>query len=227
MRLHIPLPTHVRRAALAAAIASLAVASLAVAAAACGTTTTTSATPTGGAGPVSTGPAITPSPAPTASSALAARVGADCAMIPTQGKGSVGSMSTEQAIKAAAGNPQLSVFIAAIRTAGLDKTLNSRHSYTLVIPANSAFAGLSKTQIAHLRNSGDLVRIVKYHAVRARISPQQFATGARPLTLQGKPVTLSKTGSVYKVNGATVLCGNIKTSNATVYIVNKVLLPPG
>jgi uncharacterized surface protein with fasciclin (FAS1) repeats len=29
------------------------------------------------------------------------------------------------------------------------------------------------------------------------------------------------------VNGATVLCGNIKTRNATVYIVNKVLLPPG
>jgi uncharacterized surface protein with fasciclin (FAS1) repeats len=32
---------------------------------------------------------------------------------------------------------------------------------------------------------------------------------------------------VYKVNGATVLCGNIKTSNATVYIVNELLLPPG
>ncbi len=29
------------------------------------------------------------------------------------------------------------------------------------------------------------------------------------------------------MNGATVLCGNIKTTNATVYIVSKVLLPPG
>jgi uncharacterized surface protein with fasciclin (FAS1) repeats len=47
------------------------------------------------------------------------------------------------------------------------------------------------------------------------------------MTLQGTPLALSKSGSVYKVNGATVLCGNIRTRNATVYIVNKVLLPPG
>jgi uncharacterized surface protein with fasciclin (FAS1) repeats len=207
-----------------AAWAALA-AGLALAAAACGSTTTTSATPTGGAGPVS----LTPRPSPSAGSptGTAARVGADCAMIPAKGKGSIGSMSTEQAVKAASTNPQLSVFTAAVRSAGLDKTLNSRRSYTLIVPANSAFAALSKTQIVHLHNAGDLLKIVRYHALKTRISLQQFASGARPLTLQGKPLTLSRSGSVYKVNGATVLCGNIKTSNATVYIVNKLLLPPG
>ncbi len=148
-------------------------------------------------------------------------------MIPNSGQGSISSMSTQQAITAASSNPQLSVFIAAVRSAGLDKTLNARPAYTLMIPANSAFASLSKTQIIHLKNSGDLLNIVRYHALKARVSPQQFASGARPDTLQGKPLTLSKTGSAYKVNGATVLCGNIKTANATVYIVNKVLLPPG
>ena len=148
-------------------------------------------------------------------------------MIPAKGKGSIGSMSREQAVKAASTNPQLSVFTAAVRSAGLDNTLNSRRSYTLIVPVNSAFAALSKTQIVHLHNAGDLHKIVRYHALKTRISPQQFASGARPLTLQGKPLTLSKSGSVYKVNGATVLCGNIKTSNATVYIVNELLLPPG
>jgi uncharacterized surface protein with fasciclin (FAS1) repeats len=136
-------------------------------------------------------------------------------------------MSTEQAIKAASSNPQLSVFMAAVRTAGLDRPLSTRRSYTLIVPANSAFASLTKTQIAELHNSGSLFKIVRYHALKSRIGPQEFAAGARPLTLQGKPLTLSKSGSVYKVNGATVLCGNIKTRNATVYIVNKVLLPPG
>ena len=77
-------------------------------------------------------------------------------MIPATGKGSIGSMSSEQAVRAAASNPQLSVFIAAVRTAGLDKTLNTRHAYTLFIPANSAFAALTKTQIVHLHNTGDL-----------------------------------------------------------------------
>jgi len=210
------------RSKLARPAAAGALAGLALAAAACGSSTTTSATPTGSAGPVT--PTASPSPA---ASGTAARIGADCAMIPNAGQGSVSSMSTQRAITAASSNPQLSVFIAAVRSAGLDKTLNARHAYTLMIPANSAFASLSKTQIIHLKNSGDLLNIVRYHALKARVSPQQFASGVRPATLQGKPLTLSKSGSAYKVNGATVLCGNIKTANATVYIVNKVLLPPG
>ena len=197
-----------------------ALAGLALAVAACGSSTTTSASPTGSANSTAA------PPSPTVSG-TAARIGADCAMIPNSGQGSISSMSTQQAITAASSNPQLSVFIAAVRSAGLDKTLNTRHAYTLMIPANSAFASLSKTQIIHLKNSGDLLNIVRYHALKARVSPHQFASGARPATLQGKPLTLSKTGSAYKVNGATVLCGNIKTANATVYIVSKVLLPPG
>ncbi len=201
------------------------VAGLALAAAACGSSTITQATPTGGAGPVSTTPNPSASTAPVSGSA--ARVGADCAIIPVKGKGSVGSMGSEQVITAASTNPQLSVFTAAVRKARLDKTLDSRRSYTLIVPANSAFASLSRTQIVHLHNTGELTKIVRYHAIKAKISPQQFASGAKPATLQGKSLTLSKSGSVYKVNGATVLCGNIKTRNATVYIVNKVLLPPG
>ena len=146
-------------------------------------------------------------------------------MIPPAGSGSVGSMTTKQAIVAASSNPQLSDFVAAVRTAGLDKTLDSLHSYTLIIPANSAFASLSSTQIIQLHKPADLIKIIRYHVVKTRLSPQQFGNGARPATLQGKMLALSKTGSVYKVNGATVLCGNIKTSNAAIYIVDMVLLP--
>jgi len=213
---------HSLRAAPAACAAFAA--GLALAATACGSTTTTSATPTGGAGPVS----LTPNPSASSlhPSGTVARVGANCGMIPAKGKGSIGSLSSEQVIKAASTNPQLSVFTTVVRTARLDKTLNSRPSYTLIIPANSAFAALSKSQVARLRNPADLSRIVKYHALKARVSPQQFAAGGRPATLQGKPLTLSKSGSAYTVNGATVLCGNIRTRNATIYIVNKVLLPP-
>lgn len=154
-------------------------------------------------------------------------MGADCgAVIPATGRASLGSVGTEKAITATSGNPRLSVFIAAVRSARLERALNSRGSYTLVIPDNSAFAALPKAQILRLRNPGQLQKIVRYHTVPATIGPHQFATGAAPKTLQGKPLMLSQAGSVYKVNGATVLCGNIRTSNATVYIVNKVLLPP-
>jgi uncharacterized surface protein with fasciclin (FAS1) repeats len=238
MRLHSLRRTHVQGAAVAASIA--------FAVTACGNAPLPSATHTGGAGPVVSGSAgrssSTGSPSPSGTStsspstsspsspsptaaATAALVGSDCGMIPLTGNGNIGSMSTKKAITAASSNPQLSVFVAAVRTADLDKTLNSLHSYTLIIPANSAFASLSRTQIIHLHKSGDLPKIIRYHAVRGWLSPQQFASGAQPATLQGKALKLSKTGPVYMVNGATVLCGNIKTSNATIYIVNKVLLP--
>ncbi|HEX9032743.1 MAG TPA: fasciclin domain-containing protein [Streptosporangiaceae bacterium] len=135
-------------------------------------------------------------------------------------------MSTQDAIAAASTNPQLSVFVAAVRTAGLDKLLTTRHAYTLIIPANSAFASLSKTDIIRLKNSGELMKIVKYHAVSTSITPQQFAGGATVTTLEGGRLTLAKSGTAYKVGPASVLCGNIRTANATVYIVSKVLLPP-
>jgi uncharacterized surface protein with fasciclin (FAS1) repeats len=32
-------------------------------------------------------------------------------------------------------------------------------------------------------------------------------------------------GAVYEVNNADIICGNIQTANATVYIINKVLEP--
>lgn len=197
-----------------------AMAGLVLAATACGTSPPVPARPTGGAGPYSVRPSA-------ARPGSAAPIGADCGMLPATGTGSIRQMSTEQAITAASSNPQLSVFTAAVRTAGLDKTLNARHSFTLMVPVNSAFASLSGTQITHLHNSGELPKIVKYNALKARVYPDQFAAGAKPVTLQGKHLRLSKSGSVYQVNGASVLCGNIKTANATVYIVSKVLLPPG
>lgn len=135
-------------------------------------------------------------------------------------------MTTQQAITAASSNPQLSVFIAAVRSAKLDKTLNAKHSYTLIIPANSAFASLSTTDITHLKNSGELLKVLRYHAVSTRITPQQFASAATAATMEGSSLKFTRAGSQYKVAGATVLCGNIQTANATVYIVNKVLLPP-
>ena len=186
----------------------------ALATAACGTSPTTSATPIGTATPP--GPAGAPS----------GTVGADCTMIPAHGAGSLRSMSTQRAVAAAASNPQLSVFTAAVRTSGLDKTLAARHAFTLMIPVNSAFAGLSKTQIIHLHNSGDLLKTVRYHAVAARIGPARFDRGASYPTMEGGSLRVARSGPDYTVNGATVLCGNIKTANATVYIISKVLQPP-
>jgi uncharacterized surface protein with fasciclin (FAS1) repeats len=44
-------------------------------------------------------------------------------------------------------------------------------------------------------------------------------------TLEGSQLRTSKMGSTYEVNSAAITCGNLHTANATVYIINTVLMP--
>ena len=45
-------------------------------------------------------------------------------------------------------------------------------------------------------------------------------------TLQGESLTVTGSGEEFKVNDANVVCGNVQTANATVYVIDGVLMPP-
>lgn len=188
-------------------------------AAACGTTTTSNPAPSG------TGTTHQPTSSSVPVSTTA-RIGADCGKFSSARLSSMHSMSLGKALKAAAHNPQLSLVTAAAAKAGLTADLNSMHAITLFVPANTAFMHLSMTTAGMLRNRANLTRVLRYHVVGTRINPVQMAHGAVVPTLEGSQLRFSKMGSVYEVNGATILCGNIQTANATIYIINKVLTPP-
>ena len=148
-------------------------------------------------------------------------------MFPSTGNGSLTKLSTQDALKAAQGNPELSAFVAAVRAAGLDATLQGQHSFTLFIPSNVAFGTMSKADLIKLHNLGQLIRILKYHIALGQVAPADFTSGGSVRTAEGSSLKLARKGSVYEVNNATVLCGNIRTADAIVYIISKVLLPPG
>jgi uncharacterized surface protein with fasciclin (FAS1) repeats len=166
-------------------------------------------------------PAASPSP-----STSPGRIGSGCGFIPVRGPGSFTSMSTQRVAAAAASNPQLSVFSSAIKTAALDGRLNARHAFTLIIPVNSAFSALSAAQITYLRKPANLAAMVRRHVVPAGLTPARIARGGSVGTLSGARLVLAKRGADYQVNAATVLCGNIKTANGTIYVIDRVLLPP-
>ena len=167
-----------------------------------------------------------PPPLPTASpTSEAGHIGADCGIIARHGAGSFRSMSAQHAVTAAASNPQLSVFSLAIRAAALANELNSTRSLTLFIPVNSAFAALTKQEITFLHNPANVVKVVRRAIVPVRITPTRFAHGGTVITQSGARLTLAKRGASYRVNQAIVLCGNISTTNGTLYIIDKVLLP--
>ena len=46
------------------------------------------------------------------------------------------------------------------------------------------------------------------------------------VTVQGAPVTVTGVPTELKVNDASVACGGVQTANATVYLIDTVLMPP-
>jgi uncharacterized surface protein with fasciclin (FAS1) repeats len=151
--------------------------------------------------------------------------GSDCGMVPATGMGSIHGMSMDPVATAAAHNPLLTTLAKDIKTAGLTADLNSMHTLTVFAPANDAFAKLPASAMTMMHSQAELAKILKYHVVSGSITTAQLASGNPLTTLEGGTIKPSKMGSIYEVNNADVICGNIHTANATVYIINKVLTP--
>ena len=69
-----------------------------------------------------------------------------------------------------------------------------------------------------------LTDILTYHVVPGRLSPAELDGTHK--TVEGKDLTVTGMGNGLKVNGVNVICGNVQTANATVYLVDTVLMPP-
>ena len=200
-------------------VAGAGAAVLALAAAGCGNSGTTSAT----AGAAATHHAMSSRSHPMAEPA---RFGPDCGMVPATGMGSFHGMAMDPVVTAASHNPLLTSFAADVKAAGLVSDLNSMHSFTVFVPANSAFSRLPRGEMSMMMHrSAELSRILKYHIVSGRVTPAKLASGMALTTLEGGSLTGAKMGSVYEIGKAHVICGNIQTANATVYVINKVLVP--
>jgi uncharacterized surface protein with fasciclin (FAS1) repeats len=202
------------------------VASLGLATAACSSSGSSSASAPASSARASSSP-MSSSPMSSSSAATAAKdFGPGCASVPKTGAGSFTGMATAPVATAASANPVLSTLVTAVKKADLVDTLNAANGITVFAPENSAFAKIpSATLNGVLANKGELTKILTYHVVAGRYTPAQLAKGMTLKTLQGGTVTTAMSGGTYTVNGANVVCGNVQTANATVYIIGSVLMP--
>jgi uncharacterized surface protein with fasciclin (FAS1) repeats len=212
--------------------ASVAAAGLAVGAAACSSSSSTPAAsaPTSSAAstpmPASSSPMASSSAASGAAASTTSDFGPGCASVPKSGAGSFTGMATAPVATAASANPVLSTLVAAVKQAGLVDTLNSADGITVFAPDNAAFAKIPASALKSvLADKPELTKILTYHVVAGRVTPAELASGKTLKTLEGGTVTPAMMGSSYTVNGASVVCGNVQTSNATVYIISSVLMP--
>ena len=168
-----------------------------------------------------------PSAAPSMSASDSmATFGAGCAAVPTDSTnpGSFDAMSQVPVATAASGNPLLSTLVTAVKQAGLVDTLNNAPALTVFAPTNDAFKKIPAADLkAVLADKKTLTSILTYHVVEGKLTPEQLAGTHK--TIQGDEVTVEGTGTDFKVDSASVICGNVQTANATVYIIDSVLMP--
>ena len=196
--------------------------------AACGDTASSGSAPSSSAAAPSSSAASSPAMTPSASSSASdasAPFGAGCAAVPTSGKGSFDGMSQDPVATAASNNPALSTLVTAVKAAGLVDTLNNAQDITVFAPTNDAFkkipAGTLKKVLADKKT---LTAILTGHVTSPKLSPTELAGDHTSLAKTTIKVTGS--GEDFTVNGnSKVVCGNVQTANATVYIIDTVLLP--
>lgn len=159
-------------------------------------------------------------------------VGPGCAGYAQQvpeGPGSVAGMAADPVAVAASNNPLLRTLVSAVAgqlnpNVNLVNTLNGGE-FTVFAPVDEAFAKIDTGTIDTLRTDSDtLTRILTYHVVPGQLAPD--AVVGEQTTVQGGTVTVSGSGDALKVNDANVICGGVHTANATVYLIDSVLMPP-
>ncbi|MFF7177235.1 fasciclin domain-containing protein [Streptomyces sp. NPDC008121] len=161
-----------------------------------------------------------------AGTAAAGPFGPACASVPADGAGSFDGMAKDPVATAASHNPALSTLVSAVKQAGLVDTLNNAQDITVFAPTNDAFAKIPKADLDKVLADKDmLTKILTYHVVGRKLTPQQLENGSFE-TLQTGTLTTKGSGEDYTVNDTSqVVCGNVPTANATVYIVDTVLMP--
>ncbi|WNG89560.1 fasciclin domain-containing protein [Mycobacterium sp. ITM-2016-00317] len=159
-------------------------------------------------------------------------IGSGCAAYAEQvpeGPGSVAGMAAEPVTVAASNNPMLKTLTQALSgqlnpQVNLVDTLDGGE-FTVFAPTDDAFAKIDPATLETLKtDSALLTSILTYHVVPGQAAPDQVA--GEHSTVQGAPLTVIGAGDDLKVNDAGLVCGGVKTANATVYMIDTVLMPP-
>ncbi|PNI09984.1 fasciclin [Arthrobacter sp. AFG7.2] len=202
---------------------------------ACGGTASTTSSSAPADSPSAMASSMAPSPSASSSAGAmdpaANLVGPGCAgyaeQVPT-GAGSVEGMALDPVAVAASNNPILTTLTSAVSgklnpKVDLVDTLNGGE-FTVFAPVDEAFAKIDAATIETLKTDDALLsKILTYHVVPGQITPDMIA--GTHATVQGGSVTVAGSGDELKVDDANVICGGVKTKNATVYLIDSVLMP--
>ena len=158
--------------------------------------------------------------------------GPACSQVPTSGEGSARGMVDDPVATAASNNPLVSTLVSAVKDAGLVDTLNGAQALTVLAPFNGAFEKIpADTLDKVLADKPTLAKILTYHVTDKRYDAEGLVGAGSITPLAGGSVTVAGTADAPTFKGAgndaaaNTLCGNIPTKNATVFLIDTVLMP--
>ena len=181
----------------------------------------------------SSAPSMSASPSADTMDPAANLVGAGCAdyaaAVP-DGAGSVEGMAQDPVATAASNNPLLTTLVQAVSgqlnpDVNLVDTLNG-DEFTVFAPVDDAFAKIDAATIETLQTDSELLTsILTYHVIPGQMAPDEI--DGTFTTVNGADLTVTGSGDEIMVGDqAAVICGGVTTANATVYLIDTVLMPP-
>ncbi|MCZ2823401.1 MULTISPECIES: fasciclin domain-containing protein [unclassified Modestobacter] len=192
--------------------------------------------PTARATPSATATETSAAPTSEAVAAPTGPIGPGCDLaFPAAADGTPADLSAQPVSAAVGANPQLSTLTAAVGAANLVDVLNTREEVTVLAPTNAAFDALGPDAVpALLGDVPRLTSLLTHHVLPGRLAPadlvgEHVTLNGDPITVAGPPEapTVAAEGTLAGAAPATVVCGDVPTANATVYVIDQVLAPAG
>ena len=130
-------------------------------------------------------------------------------------------------VDVAAGNPDFSTLVAAVKTAGLVETLSGDGPFTVFAPTNEAFAKLPEGKVdSLLADIPTLKKILTYHVVAGKVMAADVVGLDSATTVQGDEVKIAVVDGKVKLNdSAMVTATDLEASNGVIHVIDTVLIP--
>ena len=127
----------------------------------------------------------------------------------------------------AAGNPDFSTLVAAVKAAGLVETLSGEGPFTVFAPTNEAFAKLPEGKVdSLLADIPTLKKILTYHVVAGKVMAADVVGLDSATTVQGDDVKIAVVDGKVKLNDAAMVTAtDLEASNGVIHVIDTVLIP--
>lgn len=136
--------------------------------------------------------------------------------------------ATDDVVTVASNAGAFGTLLTAVRAAGLVEAINGDTPLTILAPTDSAFAALDQKLLGSLLEPDNKTRlqdVLKLHVIPGRLSALDLATYGTVETLGGQRLPVRVIDGRITVGGAALTGNDVESTNATVHVLESVILP--